>query len=148
MTTYTDDAFATLLKRLSVRAYNALQREGWCDAARMRRSDPITLLDIRSFGAKSLAAVVVALNETQGAQAPEWVINFCSMYAESSWWAPEYAAMREKLAALKVDQPRLAALQAAVIEAAKAWRQDGKWDDVPLEEAIEALQRFESGAEQ
>lgn len=145
--TYTDDAFATLLKRLSVRAYNALQREGWCDAARMRKVNQYDLIDIRSFGVNSLAAVVVALNETQGAQAPEWVINFCIDHAESSWWAPEYAAMREKLAALKVDQPRLAVLQSAVIEAAKTWRQDGKWDDVPLEEAIEALQRFESGAE-
>lgn len=147
MTAYADDAFATLLKRLSVRAYNALQREGWCDAARMRRLDQYALLDIRSFGVNSLAAVVVALNETQGALVPEWVIDFCSMYDESPWWAPEYAAMRAKLVALKVDQPRLAALQAAVIEAAKTWRQDGKWDDAPLEEAIEALQRFESGAE-
>lgn len=147
--TYTDDAFATLLKRLSVRAYNALQREGWCDAARMRKLNQYDLLDIRSFGVKSLAAVVVALNETQGAQVPEWVINFCTMYTESPWWVPEYAAMREKLAALKADRPRLAALQSAVIEAAKTWHKHGDiTTQHELEEAIEALQRFESGAEQ
>lgn len=139
----TDDRFARLLKRISLRAYNALQREGWCSAEDMRRrSYGHELLDIRSFGMRSLAATVVALQETQGAALPEWVIDWCVDHAEQEWWAEPYATERRKLRALE-SHPRLETLRLAVIEAARTWRQDGKWDDTPLENAIDALNAFE-----
>ncbi len=145
MTMTSDDAFALLLRRLSIRAYNVLQREGRCSAGEMRKVTPYDLLDMRGMGARSLAAVVVALNETQGAALPEWVINWCTMLEEagSQWWAPQYAAMREKLRELDT-RPRLDALQFAVIEAAMTAHGDAysASKEAALWDAVKALIEF------
>ncbi len=134
-----DDGFAAVLKQLNMWAYNGLKREGWCSLPMMQRTDAYELLDVRNFGANSLAAVVVALETVCGDALPWWVPIFKMVSGQAKWWAEPYAKAQRKLADLD-NRPRITAAEKAVIAAAKTWHKHGDITTLQeLETAIEAL---------
>ncbi len=139
-----DDGFAAVLKQLNRWAYHALKREGWCSLpAMMERTDAYELLDVRNFGANSLAAVVVALETVCGDAAPRWLVIFKVVRGHAEWWAEPYAKAQAKLRDLG-NRPRIIAAEKAVVGAAKEWFTEGG-TVLPLEAAIKALIETEAG---
>ncbi len=140
-----DDGFAAVLKQLNMWAYNALKREGWCSLNAMtQRTDAYELLDIRNFGASSLAAVVVALETVCGVSIPRWVVLIKLASGHAEWFAEPYAKAQAKLRDLD-NRPRIIAAEKAVVEAAKAYHLGQDITGQQLAQAVKALIETEAG---